>query len=481
MDKLAFCSATELAAKIANGENSAVDLCDFFINRIERYDNGINAVVVRDFDRARDAARLADNVAHSERGCLHGVPITIKESFDVAGLPTTWGLPQFQGSSAAQDASVVQNLKSAGAILLGKTNVPANLADFQSYNKVYGVSNNPWNVERTPGGSSGGAAAALAAGMTALEIGSDIGGSIRNPAHYCGVYGHKPTWGIVPQNGHALPGALASSDLAVCGPLARSAEDLALALNVIAEAPSLNKPGWKLTLPPPRHRQLKDFRVAVWASDSMAPVDDEIKHRIDNTAATLEQCGAKVSYDARPSLDIKRSHTTYVNLLQSIMGAALGSEFYESTRQTVALLDAGDQSDTALTMRSMVLDHRSWLRANNFRERLRYQWREFFKGWDIILCPVMATTAFGHDHSKTSERKIMVNSEPQDYFKQVFWAGLGSTSYLPSTVFPSGLSSGGLPIGIQAMSAEYNDFTTIEFARLLTAEIGGCNTPPNFA
>ena len=204
-----FATAIELAAAIRNKEASSLELTDMYIERVERYDGQTNAVVVHDFERGREAAKAADSaLAKGESaGPLHGVPMTVKEAFNVTGLPTTWGIPELRDNIASEDADYVQRLKGAGAVIFGKTNVPLNLGDFQSFNDIYGTTNNPWDLTRTPGGSSGGSSAALAAGLTALEAGSDIGGSIRNPAHYCGVYGHKPTWGIVSDEGHALPRA----------------------------------------------------------------------------------------------------------------------------------------------------------------------------------------------------------------------------------------------------------------------------------
>ena len=231
----AFSSATELAAAIKTKEVSSRELTDLYIDRVERYDGDINAGVVRDFERGRKAAEAADAALSKgeDLGPLHGVPMTIKEAYDIEGLPTTWGYPEFSENIANSDADSVARLKEAGAVFFGKTNVPLSLADFQSFNDVYGTTNNPWDLTRTPGGSSGGSSAALAAGLTGLEAGSDIGGSIRNPAHFCGIYGHKPTWGIVSDQGHALPGALAPADIAVVGPMARSAEDEELSMDCL--------------------------------------------------------------------------------------------------------------------------------------------------------------------------------------------------------------------------------------------------------
>ena len=254
MSELAYSSASQLARLIRAGAVSSRELTELYISRIERYDGDINAVVVRDFDNALAAADAADDaLAKGEAaGPLHGVPMTIKESYNIAGLPTTFGQPAQAQNIATDDADVVKRFKSAGAHFMGKTNVPINLADLQSYNEIYGTTSNPWNLERTPGGSSGGSAASLAAAFCGLDSGSDIGGSIRNPAHYCGVYGHKPTWNVVSAHGHWLPGTHTANDLSVVGPMARSSEDLALAMDVIAGPPDIDAAGWSLKLPRPR-------------------------------------------------------------------------------------------------------------------------------------------------------------------------------------------------------------------------------------
>jgi amidase len=196
--------------------------------------------------------------------------MTVKESFDVIGLPTTWGLTELKENIPTANALAVDRLLAAGAVIFGKTNAPVLLADSQSYNPVYGTTNNPWDTSRTPGGSSGGAAAALAAGLTGLELGSDIGGSIRNPAHYCGVFGHKPTYGIAPPRGQALYGNVATSDISVIGPLARSAEDLTLALDIVAGPDPVEAAVWRLDLAAPRGKALTDYRIAVMLDDPIA-------------------------------------------------------------------------------------------------------------------------------------------------------------------------------------------------------------------
>jgi amidase len=483
MTDTAFKSARELARMIRDREISSLELTDYYIDRIHKFDGPLNAVVVKDFERAREAARACDEAlaAGTDVGPLHGVPMTIKESYDIEGLPTTWGIPAFAGNLATTDAQAVVEFKGAGAVFLGKTNVPVNLADFQSYNEIYGTTNNPWDTSRIPGGSSGGAAAALAAGLTGLECGSDIGGSIRNPAHYCGVYGHKPTWGILPPQGHALPPMIASPDIAVCGPLARSADDLALALELLTGPEPLDRPGWKLDLPAPDKQSLADYRVAIWPTDELAPVAKEVADRAVGIGETLARLGATVSDTARPAYDIHEGHLNYLSLLNSIMSAALPPEEFAAAQAAAAALDDADQSDQAVMLRAAALPHRDWLRHNNARERLRHVWRAFFDDWDILICPQSATSAFPHDHSPFGTRSLKVDSDDQPYFQQLFWAGIITVAYLPSTVFPTGPSLTGLPIGLQAVSAEYNDRKTIDFTRLLAQEIGGFQPPPDFA
>ena len=478
----AFEMAGELARPLRSGDIGSRELTDYFIRRIEKYDGGINAVVVRDFERAREAADRADAALASGEvlGPLHGLPMTIKEAYDLEGTPTTWGVPAFANNVATSDSETVRRLKAAGAHFLGKTNVPLQLGDFQSYNDIYGTTNNPWNPERIPGGSSGGSAAALAAGLTALESGSDIGGSIRNPAHFCGVYGHKPTWGIVPDQGHALPGGSASPDIAVVGPLARSADDLALAMEIIAGPDEFKRAGWKLELPRPTKRSLADYRVALWPTDAMAPVSREVADRVQSLGDRLARLGAAVSDSARPGLDPRKSHEIYLHMLNGVTSAGLPGAVFESVRQRAEGLDADDRSIQAIGLRTMVQRHRDWVRMDHRRARLRQTWRAFFADWDIVLCPISPIAAFEHDHSPFLSRTLRVDDEERRYFEQVFWAGLATVAYLPSTVFPTGPSREGLPIGLQAVGAEFDDLQCIDFARLVAEELGGFAPPAGY-
>ncbi len=478
---IAFESAISLAQKIKDKEISSKELTEYFINRIEKYDEPINAVVVRDFDRALEAAVAADEkqAKGGRLGPLHGLPMTVKESYNIAGLPTHWGIEALKDNIAQTDAYYVTQLKRAGAVFMGKTNVPVSLSDFQSYNPVYGTTGNPWDVGRTPGGSSGGSAAALAAGFTGLEAGSDIGGSIRNPAHFCGVFGHKPTYGIVPWQGHELPGMNKMADLAVVGPLARAPEDLTLSMDLVAGAEPLNT-GWKLDLPRTNKSSLKEFKVAIWNGQDGFPVSQETGERVEMVAETLAKAGATVSTTARPQIDINDSWRTYIALLNGALSASVPPDQYAAMAEMAASFSDDDLSDMAVSIRGTVQDHKTWNGLENHRTGLRLAWQAFFKDWDIVICPQMPTSAFPHDHSNFFTRKLIVDNQEIDYMQQLFWAGLTGVTYLPSTVFPTGPSKEGLPIGLQAVGGEFMDYQCIDFTRLLADEIGGFVAPPGF-
>ena len=476
-------SALQLAKKIRSRDISSKELTQSFIDRIERYDTDINAVVVRTFEDALRNAELADAAVASGNllGPLHGVPMTIKESYVMANTASTWGIEAFRDNYSAKDGLAVSRFREAGVIFLGKTNVPTDLADFQSYNPIYGVTGNPYNTDRTPGGSSGGSAAALAGGFSALEAGSDIGGSIRNPAHFCGVYGHKPTYGIIPMEGHELVAGIPEADLAVCGPLARSAEDLAVALTIMACPADREAIGIQLNLPPADFSQLKELRVAIWATDDVAPVSQETAERSYKVADILRQEGATVSETARPKFDPVFAHKNYQTLLTAVMTSAMRPKEVAAATLAAEALDPDNDSIGAVNLRAQVMSHRDWIRTNTKREKLRRAWDAFFQDWDILVCPQMATSAFPHDHRPFADRKVMVDQSAQPYFQQIFWSGMVINAYLPSTVFPTGLSNSGLPIGLQAVSGPYRDHRTIEFARQITQYIGGFEPPKNLA
>ena len=480
MNDIHFLSATALAARLRRREIGCEELLRHYLDRVDRHNGALNAVVVDLREQALADARAADKAIADGNalGPLHGVPMTVKESYNIAGATTTWGNPDWRDNIAAEDAESVKKLKAAGAVVFGKTNVPLMLADFQSYNEVYGVTNNPYDLKRVPGGSSGGSAAALAAGLTSIETGSDIGGSIRNPAHFCGLFGHKPTWGLLWMRGHAPPGDMRSTpDISVIGPLARSAADLETAVKVMAGPDAIGAKGWRLELPTLAEPTLKSLRVAVWADDAMAPVAGEVRRRVEQVAAALEDGGATVDFDARPDFDPAHSHRTYQNLLQATMAARLADADYERIRQHVADLNPADDSHNARILKAQAASFRMWKQNDEKRAQLRWKWHEFFGRHDLLVTPIMATAAFPHDHRAFGERTLLVDDDERPYFEQLFWAGLTCGSYLPSTVIPTGLNSDGLPIGVQIAGPEYGDLLTIGAAKLLE-EAGFAFTAP---
>ena len=483
MTDLTFAAAVDIAAAIKSKRISSREITQHYIERIEALDESVNAVCVRVFEQALAAADQADEaLARGEDiGPLHGVPMSIKESYLLADTPATWGIPAYRDNVASADGLAVARFKAAGAHFLGKTNVPIDLGDFQSFNEIYGTTNNPWDLGRTPGGSSGGSAAALAAGFTALEAGSDIGGSIRTPAHFCGVFGHKPTWGIVPMQGHELMPGVPDADLSVCGPLARDARDLRVAMQIMAQPAGRQAVGWQLNLPQCSLDSLRGLKVAVWASDDMAPVSIDTQHQIQRVATALEELGAQVDYQARPTFDVRKAHMTYESLLTAVMSSAQPESVAEKTQAKVAALDSADQSREAVVTRAAVMRHRDWIRHNFRREKLREAWDDFFGQWDVLLCPQFTAPAIPHDHRPFEEREILVDGEQRSYFESLFWAGIVVASYLPSTVFPSGVGQDGLPIGLQLVGGPYQDFKTIEISRLVSEAVGGFVAPRDFA
>jgi amidase len=476
-------SATELVDAMAGGAVSAVELAEEAIARIERYDVSLNAVCVPDFERALEAARAADAArARGDVRPLLGVPMIVKESFHMAGLPTTWGIPEFEDFVPDTDAVAVERVKEAGAVVLGKTNVPLVLGDVQSYNAIYGTTRNPWDPERTPGGSSGGSAAALAAGYGALSLGSDIGGSLRNPAHYCGIYAHKPTLGLLPLRGHTSPGLPvlpAESDLAVIGPMARSAADLALLLDVLAGPDELGTGiAYRLELPAARHTELADYRVLVVDAHPLLPTASSVRTAIDRLADRLTAAGANVERDSPLLPDQADAARVYMHLLMSTLGARYPTEVYEQARAEAARLDPDDRSLRAERIRGTALSHRDWIAADAQRAVQGQRWRELFTEFDVVVYPIMPTPAFPHDHSPMGSRRIDIDGADHDYLDQIALAGVATLPGLPATALPIGSSAEGLPIGVQAIGQMFGDRTTIRFAELAEREFGGFTPPP---
>ncbi len=484
MSDIALRSATALAADIKAKRIGCGELLEACLARLERFNPTLNAVIWQDPEQARSRAREADAaLARGEDwGPLMGLPTTIKESYDFAGAPTTWGQPNLADNLAATHAVATQRLLDAGAVIYGKTNVPIYLSDWQSFNALYGTTNNPWDPSRTPGGSSGGSAVALATGMSAVEIGSDIGASIRNPAHYCGVTGHKPTHGIVPLRGHSDHASLSHPDISVGGPLARHVGDLEAILDVIAGPDEIEAGGLRLDLPPPRATAFKDFRVAVMVGDPSVATDSEYQQKILDLAKELEKAGAKVSYDARPDLDSARAFWIYVRLLRALTVARLPDADRAVWVERAAALTPDQEGRFADVARAAVLSHRDWLDAHEEREEHRWAWHRFFQDWDVLLAPVGAGPAFPHDQTgERIHRTITVNGREENTTDQLFWAGFFGVVSLPSTVCPLPLHSSGLPLGLQIVGPQFGDRTTLALGRLIEEAFGGYRPPPGYA
>jgi amidase len=478
-----FPTAEELAAALRAGEVSSVELTDEAISRIERDDEVINAICVPDFDRARAAAHDADQArARGDDRPLLGVPITVKESYNIAGLPTTWGMPQYRDHVPDEDAVQVSRVKAAGAVVLGKTNVPLGLQDLQSFNEIYGTTNNPWDHDRTPGGSSGGSAAALAAGFGALSLGSDIGGSLRTPAHFCGIYAHKPTLGLAATRGMVAPPAPAlpvDLDLAVVGPMARTARDLTLLLDVMAGPdPLTSGMAHTLTLPPARHQRLSDFRVLVLDEHPFIPTGAAVLAGVNRVADALAEGGARVERHSALLPDLAEAATLYTQLLFSGSVARFPVDAYEELRTSAAGLSADDRSLDAARLRAMVFSHRDWMEANNRRELHRHGWRQLFAEFDAVVCPITPTPALPHDHDPDLlGRRVDIDGTEHPFFDQLVWAGLATMPGLPATAVPAGLSPAGLPVGVQIVGPMFEDRTPLRLAELLEQRIGGFQAP----
>lgn len=475
--------AETLAAALRADEVTSVELIDEAIARIERDDTVINAICVPDFDRARSAACAADRArSRGEDRPLLGIPVTVKESYNIAGLPTTWGMPTHRSYLPTADAVQVSRLKAAGAVVLGKTNVPLGLQDIQSFNEIYGTTNNPWDHGRTPGGSSGGSAAALASGFGALSIGSDLAGSLRTPAHFCGIYAHKPTLGLAANRGMTPPSEPAlpvDLDLAVVGPMARTARDLTLLLDVMAGPDPLTFGiAYDMTLPPARHERLRDFRVLVLDEHPLLPTGSAVRAGVNRVAAALACSGARVERHSRLLPDLAEAARLSMQLLISGSVARFPLESPERLRSRATALSADDQSLDAARLRAMAFSRHDWIEANNRRELHRHDWRQLFAEFDAVVAPITPTPAFPHDHSPNPlDRSIAIDGVEYPYFDQLVWAGVATMPGLPATAIPTGLSPEGLPVGVQLIGPMFEDRTPLRLAELLEQEIGGFQAP----
>jgi amidase len=476
MTDLGFRSATDLVAAMKDKELGSRELLDHLLDRVEEHNPALNAIVTLDVERARSAADEADaaTARGDDLGPLHGLPMTIKDVFETEGLRSTSGAPELMDHVPDHDAGAVARLKAAGAIVFGKTNLPLYAGDLQTFNKPFGATNNPWDLGLVPGGSSGGAAAALAAGLTPLELGSDIGGSIRNPSHLCGTVGLKPSFGIVPQDGYLSgPTGLSALDINVVGPMARTVDDLELAFDVLAG------PG----VPGPARDTL---RVAAWFDTERSPVDSSMRDVLGAAVDTLRAEQVEVDDTARPDVDFDEATDLYVQLLYTVMTASTGvdDDTWALATSIVDTPPADDEPILIKAARAIAMRHHEWLRLDERRHEIRDRWAEFFTRYDVLLCPVLQIPAFPHqvddDPIGVINRTIDVNGAPVSHGELTYWCGLIGMAYLPAAVVPVGFTPDGLPVGVQIVAGFGQDRTALAVAARLEQVFGGFTPPPGW-
>lgn len=477
-----FASATALAAAIAERRLSSRELTEHYLDRIDRHNPALNAVVTLDEDGALDAADAADRaLARGEAtGPLHGLPITVKDAIETAGMRTACGAEPFANHIPEQDAEGVARLRKAGAIIFGKTNVPAFCGDMQTYNDLFGTTNNPWALDRTPGGSSGGAAAAVAAGLTTFELGSDIGGSLRIPAHFCGISTIKPSYGIVPVRGHIPPppGTLTEPDICVIGPLARDPRDLDLILSALAGPDAHRAPGWRLELPLPRHDSLAGYRIAAWLDDSYCTTDRELLAVYTRLLDDLRQAGVSVVETTGP-VPLSDGHSVAERLIQGTVSTWLPDDAFGALVERVATADPAEETPNLRWSRNITQRARDLQLVTEERRRHQASWDGFFQSYDLLLCPVSPTPAFPHDHNPDHDaRRLIVNGAEFVYGGQFSWVQAIGVVHLPAVVTPAGRTHSGLPVGVQIVAPYLHDRAAIDFAIRLVEITGGFVPPP---
>ncbi len=479
MTELAALSATELTRRLRDRALSSVELLAYYRQRFEALNPGINAIVNTDFAAAQERARAADDaLSRGERwGPLHGLPITLKDNIETVGLPTTYGVPQYRDYLAASNADVAQSLLDAGAVLFGKTNMPAHGMDTQTFNDLFGQTNNPWNRERTPGGSSGGAAAAVAAGLTGLEIGNDIGGSIRIPAHFCGIYGHKSSYGLVSMYGpkpweSRHPGYAAEVDLLVNGPLARSADDLELVMDLVAGPPLVRRGAVTMRMPQARARSLRDFRIGVWLDEPDYTPDSAVGDVLQQLVDRLAAAGANL-VTARPDISLRRVTALRNELEAATLAYTCPADTWEQAlaEAATATREPGARRSWA---ESVTIRYRDWQALNRERQIMRSQWHAYFAEIDVLLCPVSRIAAHTHNSTPLPQRTVDFDGRATPYWPLMGpWNSLALVAYLPATVAPAGRTPDGLPVGVQVIGPYYEDRTPIRFAQVLQEELLG--------
>jgi amidase len=482
MTSEAYLPAWALLHQLRRGETTSRALLERMLERVALVNPGINAIILLDAERARAAADAADAaLARGEPlGTLHGLPMTVKETNNVAGWPTTFGDPACRDEVPTRSAEIIRRLEAAGAVIFGKTNVPLNALDWQSYNAIHGTTRNPWKLTHSPGGSSGGSAAALATGLTPLELGSDAGGSIRIPAAFCGVFGHKPTPDLVPGDGNGRPGSLLGNDLVTSGPLARSVKDLSLALDVLAGPAGERAKAWRLQLPPARATQAREFRVALLETSPVAEVAEEYRAAIRTLGEKLRGIGANVSLNVLPFTDHAAHHAAYVQLLRGSAVARLPEPAFSAAIAETEQVASNATPYVRQMSAAYAQRHRAWLQSEEYRARLKRDWASFFEEFDVLVAPAAMGPAFPLDEARPrEERTLRINGRDADYNDTLFWAGIATLPSLPATTAPIGFTADGLPLGVQVLGPAWEDRTTLAFAGVLEA-LMPFSPPPGF-
>ncbi|MFB8401221.1 amidase family protein [Streptomyces sp. NPDC055912] len=483
LEALHMAPAREQVAALRQGKISSRDLLEQYLQHIATGNPALNAVVTLDAAGARAAADKADrHLADTGKptGPLHGLPMTVKDALETKGMRTTCGSPDLKDHVPAEDADAVALLRAAGAIIIGKTNVPTMCADLQTSNPLFGKTSNPYDSTKTAGGSSGGPAVSVATGFSPLEVGSDLAGSLRLPAAYCGVYALRTSRGtspIVPTRGHIprLPGWATSSDMLSLGPIARTADDLDLLLDVLAQPAPADRSGWKISLPAPTKKKIGQYRVGLWSDDAYCRVDADTRDLMGQVAAALRKAGASIDDASRP-VDFKDSDLLFTRLMYATASATATEESFAADVEAANKIPAGDPA--GLYLHSRTMRHHDWLVADEKRRQLAAAWASYFAEHDILITPATPTAAVPDQTSVPApQREIRVDGQKRGYYEQTSWLNLTSPIGLPSLVVPAGQTEDGLPLSIQIVGPYLGDRTVIAAARQLAQLLPPVQTP----
>lgn len=477
-----YASAGELLADLRAYRVTSEELLQAAFDRVSAVNPLLNPVVAVDEPGAFERARSADRARAAGDACglLHGLPMTVKDCIEVAGLPTVNGAAELRDYRPGCHAAALQRLVDAGANVFGKTNVPQYSLDLQTFNPVFGVTRNPWNLERSPGGSSGGAAVAVATGITSIEIGSDLAGSLRLPAHATGICALKPSYGVVPVAGalSGLPGRLRVPDLMVVGPMARTVADLGLLLDILAGAERRNARAWSVNLPPPDH-PAERMRIAAWLDDDNCPVDAGVGDILRQACSILSDAGLALNEGARPRFDARACFGDFLRLMYAELSAGFPPALYRAFEMAARRGDAGDEwTASSLMPAAVTQSHRQWLGVSERREGYRRAWDEFFTSFDILITPVAPATALVHDHRAVEARTVQLGGRQFPYMQQSFWCALATIGDLPAAVIPAGIAADGLPVGLQMIGPYLGERAVLEFAAYAEKLLGGFRPPP---